>query len=238
MTHRSRRSYLLPLFLVAFSYCVAQNTKENADFKLAVNLFNDKVYDLSLEQFRQFISSYPSSPQSIEAKFYIGLTYRALKKNDDARSAFQGFALTYADHPKAADAWWNVGELFAEEKKFAEAGSSFERIKVFQPKSKLAAKALLSASNYFELAGDTDNSKRCLRSLVSDYPTNDLVPEAHARLGTSYVKENNFLAARKELLLAVEGGVDKEMNAAASIQLAKIAEATGNRRRPNSGINQ
>ena len=71
---------------------------------------------------------------------------RALKKTDDARVAFQNFALTYPEHPKAPDAWWNIGEMYSEGKKFADAASAFERIKVFQPKSKLAPQALLTAS--------------------------------------------------------------------------------------------
>ena len=220
-----RLSMILLLFGVA--YCAAQNTKENADFKLALNLFNDKLYDLSLEQFKQFISTYPSSPQSIESKFYIALADRALKKNDDARAAFQNFALTYPEHPKAPDAWWNVGEMYSEGKKFADAASAFERIKVFQPKSKLAPKALLTASEYFERAGDTDNAKRCLRSLISDYPSDEFVTAAHLHLGTLFVKENNLIAARQELLQVAESGADRELTAEASLQLASVAESTG-----------
>ena len=215
------------LFLFGVTYCAAQNTKENADFKLALNLFNDKLYDLSLEQFKQFISTYPSSPQSIESKFYIALADRALKKNDDARAAFQNFALTYPDHPKAPDAWWNVGEMYSEGKKFADAASAFERIKVFQPKSKLAPKALLTASEYFERAGDNDNAKRCLRSLISDYPTDEFVTDAHLRLGTLFARENNLIAARQELLQVTESGGGKELTAEASLQLASVAESTG-----------
>ncbi|MGA7160140.1 MAG: tetratricopeptide repeat protein [Bacteroidota bacterium] len=221
-----RRSSII-LLLFAVTFCAAQNTKENADFKLAFNLFRDKLYDLSLEQFKQFISTYPSSPQSIESKFYIALADRALKKSDDARAAFQNFALTYPDHPKAPDAWWNIGEMYGEEKKFGDAASAFERIKVFQPKSTLAPKALLTASEYFERAGDNDNAKRCLRSLVSDYPTDELVTAAHAQLGTLFLKENNLIAARSELLLVTESGGDKELIAEASLQLASVAESSG-----------
>ena len=220
-----RLSMILLLFGVA--YCAAQNTKENADFKLALNLFNDKLYDLSLEQFKQFISTYPSSPQSMESKFYIALADRALKKTDDARAAFQNFALTYPEHPKAPDAWWNIGEMYSEGKKFADAASAFERIKVFQPKSKLAPKALLTASEYFERAGDTDNAKRCLRSLISDYPADEFMTAAHLHLGTLFVKENNLIAARQELLQVAESGADKELTAEASLQLASVAESTG-----------
>ena len=216
------------LFLLVTTTSFAQNTKENADFKLAVNLFNDKLYDLSLEQFKQFISTYPSSPQSVDAKFYIALADRSLKKNDDARAAFQNFALTYPEHTKAPDAWWNIGEMFSEDGKLADAASSFERIKVFQPKSPLAPKALLTAAEYFERAGDSDNAKKCLRSLIADYPSDENVTGAHARLGSLYIKENNLLAARRELLLVTEGGGDKDLAAGATIQLARIAEASGN----------
>jgi TolA-binding protein len=223
----SRFIGIIIIFFAAITICAAQNTKENADFKLAINLFNDKLFDLSLEQFKQFISTYPSHPQSIEAKFYIALANRAIEKNDDARASFQNFALTYPEHARAAEAWWNIGEMFSEEKRYADAASAFERIKVFNPKSKLAPKALLTASDYFDLAGDADNAKRCLRSLVSDYSTNELVTIAHAHLGTFFARENNLLAARKELLLAVEGGGDKELKASVTLQLGKIAEAFG-----------
>jgi len=221
-----RRLSIILLFF-AVTYCPAQNTKENGDFKLALNLFNDKLYDLSLEQFKQFISTYPSSPQSIESKFYIALAERALKKNDDARAAFQNFALTYPEHPRAAEAWWNIGEMYSEGKKYADAASAFERIEIFQPKSKLAPKALLTASDYFEKAGDNDNAKRCLRSLVSDYPADESVTSAHLHLGTMFAKENNLIAARQELLQVTESGADKELTAEASLQLAAVAEVSG-----------
>ncbi|HTR81572.1 MAG TPA: tetratricopeptide repeat protein [Bacteroidota bacterium] len=224
------RSGIAFIFFIIFAtgQCAAQNTKENADFKLALNLFNDKLYDLSLDQFKQFISAYPSSSQTVEAKFYVALAERALKKDDDARAAFQNFALTYPDNPKAPDAWWNMGEMFSEEGKWGEAASAFERIKVFQPKSSLAPKALLTASKYFERAGNDDDAKRCLRSLISDYPTDENVTAAHAQLGALYLKENNPLAARRELLLVTQSGGDKETIASAEIQLGTIDESSGN----------
>ncbi len=215
------------LFLLA-TESPAQNTKENADFKLAVNLFSDKLYDLSLEQFKQFISTYPSSPQSIEAKYYVALADRALKKDDDARIAFQNFAINYPEHPRAAEAWWNIGEIYSAAGKLADAASAFERIKVFQPKSSLAPKALLTSGNLFERAGDNDNAKRCLRSLISDYPTDENVTAAHARLGELYLKENNSVAAQHELQVVTESGADPELSATATLELASIAENSGN----------
>src|SRR5436309_11104937 len=73
----------------------AQNSKENADFKLAINLYNDRLYDLAAEQLKQFINNFPSSSNGVEARFYLGLTQLNLKQYDDARLTFQTFALTY-----------------------------------------------------------------------------------------------------------------------------------------------
>ena len=73
---------ILFLILLAFILCrpsSAQDSKENADFKLAVNLYNDKMYDLAIEQFRSFISLYPASQQGIDARFYLGLTQEKLR---------------------------------------------------------------------------------------------------------------------------------------------------------------
>lgn len=218
----------LVLLCLVTTFAFAQSTKENADLKLAMNLYNDKMYDLALEQFKQFITNHPQSAQVSDARFYLGLTQRASSKLADARSTFQNFALTYADNPKAPEAFWYVGELFAEEKKFADAASAFERIKVFYPKSSYAAKGLLTAAEYFDKAGDTENAVKALRSLFADYPSHESIPTAHLRLGMIYLKQNNFTDAKSELASASETGVDKELRASVLLQLGKLAEQTGN----------
>ena len=58
-----RSSIVVLLWLVLAPVALGQNTKENADFKLAINLYNDGLYDLAAEQLRQFIAAYPSTDQ-------------------------------------------------------------------------------------------------------------------------------------------------------------------------------
>jgi TolA-binding protein len=219
---------ILLLVSLVSTLSFSQSTKENADLKLAMNLYNDKMYDLAQEQFKQFISNHPQSALVSDATFYLGLTQRATHKLDDARSTFQNFALTFADNPKAPEAFWNVGELCAEEKKFADAASAFERIKVFYPKSSYAAKGLLAAAEYFDRAEDQANAIRTLKSLISDYPSHESIPDAHLHLGMIYLKQNNFVGAKSELMSASESGVDPALRASVLMQLGKLAEQTGN----------
>ena len=106
-----KRFILIFSILSVLSFPVlAQDSKENADFKLAVNLYNDKLYDLALEQFRAFINLYPNTAQGVEAHFYLGLTQSKLGKHDEARFTFQNFALAYSDNSKAPEAWMNAAE--------------------------------------------------------------------------------------------------------------------------------
>src|SRR6266852_5860380 len=86
---------LCSLLSALSSPLTAQDSKENADFKLAVGLYNDKMYDLAADQFKNFISAYTASSQGIEARFYLGLTQMKLQQFDEARVTFQNFALTY-----------------------------------------------------------------------------------------------------------------------------------------------
>ncbi|MBI5463581.1 MAG: tetratricopeptide repeat protein [Ignavibacteriales bacterium] len=199
----------------------SQESKENADFKLAVNLYNDKLYDLSLEQFRQFVNSYPNTQQGIEARFYLGLTQTKLGKFDDARFTFQNFALSYPDNPKAPEAWTNVAESYVALKNYREAALAYERVKTFHPKSKLAAPSLSKAAENFERVGDKDGVKRMLKVLVQEYSTPDVLP-ARLRLAELYSEENEFDAARTECKRVLDAAKDDSLKARAMLLHATV----------------
>ena len=219
--------FLFPLILAGPSLTVAQNSKENADFKLAINLYNDGLFDLASEQLRQFIGAYPTTSQGIDARFYLGLVQMKLKKFDDARLTFQSFALTYQDNPKAPEAWWNVGESYASLGTYREAALAFERVKVFHPKSKFAPDALLKATKYFLLAGAHDDARRTLRVILQEYPASDAVLAARTQLGRIYFEEGNYEQAQSELKRVIEGDPSPEARSGALLILGNISQATG-----------
>ena len=221
------RLFLFPLVLALPPLTVAQNSKENADFKLAINLYNDGLFDLASEQLRQFIGAYPATPQGIDARFYLGLVQMKLKKFDDARLTFQSFALTYQDNPKAPEAWWNVGESYASLGTYREAALAFERVKVFHPKSKFAPDALLKATKYFLLSGAQDDARRTLRVILQEYPSSDAVLAARTQLGRIYFEEGNYEQAQSELKRVIEGDPSADARAGALLILGNISQATG-----------
>jgi TolA-binding protein len=205
----------------------AQNSRENADFKLAINLYNDGLYDLASEQLRQFIAAYPATDQGIEARFYLGLTQLKLTRYDEARLTFQTFALTYQTNPRAAEAWWNVGESYAAVDNHREAALAFERVKVFHPRSKLAPDALVRAGAYFRKAGERESARRVLRSVLQEYGGSPAALSARTQLGQLYFEEGNLDQALQELRRVVEGDPSPEARAQALLVMAGINQATG-----------
>ncbi|MBK7256978.1 MAG: tetratricopeptide repeat protein [Ignavibacteriae bacterium] len=222
------RNFFLALVLCAFvAPAPAQNTKENADFKLAINLYNDKLYDLAQEQLKQFVAAYPTTSQSVEARFYLGLTQLQLKEYEDASITFQTFALTYQDNPRAPEAWWNVGEAHAALGSLKEAALAFERVKVFHPRSKNAPDALLRAAKLFTQTGERDNARRTLRVILQEYPTSGAVNSARTLLGQIYFEEGNLDLASNELKRVIEGDPSADARAQALLILANIHQEMG-----------
>lgn len=209
------------LLISTTSLCLlAQDSKENADFKLAVSLYNDKLYDLALEQFRNFVSNYPNSSQAPDARFYIGLSESKLGKHDDARLTFQNFALTYPNHPKAPEAWLNAGEECLLLNNYREAGGTFERVKTFYPKSKFAPDALFKAGQAYDKIGDKLNARRVLSTLIQEYKSDNLAV-ARLKLAELYNDDAQYEQARRECKKLLDETNDQNVKAQALFILGK-----------------
>lgn len=206
---------ILCLLLSACCLTAYSQEKENSDFKLAVNLYNDGMYDLAAEQFKNFISAYPSTANGVEARFYLGLTQMKLNRFEDARMTFQNFALAYVDHPKSADAWIKVAEAFLALKNDREAASAYERVKVFHPGSPLAPDALLSAAQIYLRLGERENATRIYRSIVSDYPSSQSSPSARLILAEFKAEDGQTDQAEQEAQRVSESNAPAEVRAEA-----------------------
>ena len=222
-----KRVILIFSFLSLFSCLVfAQDSKENADFKLAVNLYNDKLYDLALEQFNAFINLYPNTSQGVEAHFYLGLTQSKLGKHDNACFTFQNFALTYSDNSKAPEAWMNAAEEYAAMKNEREAAMAFERVKTFHPKSKFAPIALSKAADYYEQLGDKENTNRVLRILTQEYTSAEVLP-ARLRIAEMLNAEGQYEQARQECKRVADATDDAPLKARALLLLGQSLAGLG-----------
>lgn len=228
---RRLTSYLYLLTLVACvslnGLAVGQETKENAEFKLAVNLYNDGMYELALDQLTNFVNAYPGAANSIEARFFLGLAQLKLRRYEEARVTFQNFALTYAANPKAPEAWLRVGDAYAALQNYREAASAYERVHVFHPNSPLAHEALLKAALFYRKSGASDNARKCIRTILQDYPSSASVPAARLEMGELFAEQGKTALAQSEFSRAIESSTDPSIRARGTFLMAKLLFSTG-----------
>ncbi|MBS4027400.1 MAG: tetratricopeptide repeat protein [Ignavibacteriales bacterium] len=211
------------LFLFSFSLVApGQDAQENAEFKLAVKLYEDKSYDLALEQFKRFSEKYSSSANAVEAKFYVGQIQIQLKQFDEARSTFQNFALSNSTNPKAPQAWMYVAEMFERTNNVKEAANAYERLKVFFPNDAAVPDALLKASNCYRRLGDTENEQRVLKTITRDYAISKAFPKARLRLVSLSIDAGNVRMAESELQKIANESGDKSIQAEALLALGNL----------------
>lgn len=223
----------VPFIVVLFLHVTSlysQDTKENAEFRLAVSLYNDNFLAQAEDQFKVFIDKFPNTSLGIEARFYLGLIQLKTKKYGDAKNTFQDFALRYQDNPKAPDAWWNLAEIYALERNYAEAASAFARIKTFYPKHKKTPEALLQASRLFQKAGDEKNARLVLNSILIEYAQSEVVLDATYELGRLLLTTGDYEPAQRELRRIVNSAVaPAALRGRATVALGEVLALLGNR---------
>ncbi|MAT39305.1 MAG: hypothetical protein CL946_06850 [Ectothiorhodospiraceae bacterium] len=218
------------LCAVCFSVpLTAQDTPENAEFKLAVDLYNDGLYDLAEDQFKVFIEKFPNTSSSIEARYYLGLIQMDLGKYNDAQQTFKDVALRYPESNRAPEAWLKVGEAFEKMRNYGEAASAYSRLKTFYPKHAKAAQSLVRASENFLKAGDIDNAKLNLNAVLLEYPQSNAVQEANFGLGKIYITEGDYQRAKREFTRLVnDPDATAEMKVRSTVALGEIENSLGN----------
>jgi TolA-binding protein len=228
---RTRLIAILMLLLaaVAAPRAAAQDTRESADFKLAVQLYNDGLYPQAEDQFRGFLNRYPNTASAVEAQFYLGLLQKRAKKYGEAKSTLQDFAIRHQSHPKAPDAWWNLGEIYAAEHNYAEAGQAFAKLKAFHPRSPKAPQALLAASENFLKAEDFENVRTVLNAILLEYPTSDARFDAQFTLGRLYLAAGDAERALREFSRLRTEAVSMEMRPRIIVAIGESQALLGNR---------
>ncbi len=220
---------MILLAAVAMPRAVAQDTRESAEFKLAVQLYNDGLYPQAEDQFRSFIDRFPNTASAVEAQFYLGVLQKRAKKYGEAKSTLQDFAIRHQTHAKAPDAWWNLGEIYAAEHNYPEAGQAFAKLKAFHPKSAKAPQALLAASENFLKAEDFENGRTVLNSILLEYPTSEVRIDAQFALGRLYIAAGDAERALREFNRLLTEAVSAEMRPRIIVAVGESHAQLGNR---------
>lgn len=213
------------IFISAVSY--SQQYNESNDFSYALKLFNEGFYDISAQQFSEFVNNYPNSDKLPDAKYYLAQALYRINDYANARIEFQSLAVTFPDYEKAPQAWKMVGELYLELGKQADAAKAFETVKVLYPDNPVAPQSMLKAAEaYIELNSFTQ-ADRVLKEFLDRYVNSPEYPEGHLIYGKLLTKRGDFERAKNEFERAANLSKDKNISSKANLGVASVYHKLG-----------
>lgn len=106
----------------------------NAQYKIALNLYNKGKYEEAIIKFEDFLEQFPNESLSVNAYYWIGESYYAGKKWNTALDYFNRVINNYPEHHKATDAKLKAGMcLYNLDLKY-QANEMFQELKDNYPK--------------------------------------------------------------------------------------------------------
>ncbi len=186
---------------LAFAPCTvrAQGIDPDKEFQFANKLYEDKLFKLAGDQFRDFAKHHPSHAQADDALFFGGESYFSEGSFEAAFNIFKELELGYPQSPHLPLSRYRLAECRLALGDFAAAAELLRRIPVLHPKSENAAKAHFAAGQAFLQAGNTVSALESFMNLIRNYPDSPKRMDAHLAVVNLYLSEKKTADALNEI---------------------------------------
>lgn len=161
-------------------------SKKSGDFDQALNYYNGKNYEKAAAEFQEVVKS---NPQNHQAHFYLGKSFQALKKDDDAISAFKE-ALKIK--PDDANTNFELGSVYYNQKKYESSLPFYEKAAKIESKS---TEKMAALGDNYRMLKKPENAIVQYLKISAFEPQN---ADAYYKTGLIYLELNNKIAARQQ----------------------------------------
>lgn len=220
----------------------APRTRDELQFTLAMDLYNDGDYYASATDFQGLIFSFPNSAYGSRAKEYLfescfqlmkaghpvevfGLAIPFIKTREKGLTMLRSALRQYPSEPFTPDFYMKLGEYFFDEAEFDQAELEFRTIVELYPGSRHAAEGVMklaeSAQGRFKgTAYDAEplvEARRQYERISFDFANHQGV----ARMASARMKEIDEVLAKKDYEVA-EFYVDQELTRSARFMFGEV----------------
>ena len=114
---------------------VEPSSTEQAIYSQAYDALKAGSYSIAITGFKDFLTTYPTSPLAENAQYWLGEAYYVTRSYDDAGVAFRTVLQKYPQSRKAPDAMLKLGFTQYEQKRYADARKTLEEVTQKYPDS-------------------------------------------------------------------------------------------------------
>ncbi len=233
---RPLQKLLIIICMFAF-FGLAYSQQESNDFSYALKLYNEGFYDISAQQFENFIERYSGSERLPDARYYRGDALFKLDDIENARIEFQTLAVSFPEHSRAPQGWFKVGECYEKQGKFSEAAKSFETVKILYPGNSLAPKALLQAGNALMKVKEFPHAEQVIRDFLNRYVESAEYPRGRILYGKILFAKGEPERANGEFESVLKVSEDPAVQAEARLGQAEVFRELGLTHRAEQSLN-
>jgi tol-pal system protein YbgF len=104
------------------------SSEEQRVYAQSFDALKASSYSVAITGFKDFLSSYPSSPLAENAQYWLGEAYYVTRDFDAAGGAFRAVLTKYPDSRKAPDALLKLGYTQIEQKKTSEGRATLNQV--------------------------------------------------------------------------------------------------------------
>lgn len=166
-------------------------TAASASYQLAWAQYKSGALEDAEASFRAFLTTYGSSPRSVEARFWLAETYYQRGKYRPALEAYSQ-VLQSPGGAKTAEALYGSAWSHYRLAEYRDAAKLFERLSAEYPKSSFASDARLRVADCHYSLKDYGRAASSYRSFVRTYPADPSADYATYQLGQALFRSDDF----------------------------------------------
>ena len=181
---------------------------EGVEFDAAQTFYFNEKYELAIKNYKQYINNYPSSGNSIEAKFFIAESYNRLNDSTNALSYYQQ-VIEEQKSRQLSKAYQRAGEIELGKGNYENAISNFRNLITLAKNKKEQFSAWEGMMEAYYYEEEYDSARYFAGEIVNNGGANvNAQNKAMLLIGKTYYLEKNYDKALDELLNAVNSAAD------------------------------
>jgi len=216
-----------------------RNVYESAKRSSGIRQFD--LYQRSIEILTRYIGEYPNHANTEAAWWYLGQSYYAIGRVEDAKRCFHSLLNRFGRGRYAAAAAYTLGADHFNNRRYALAATLFEKLASIAEKPEDRQRGLYYAGKSFQLLGRNDRAIQNFRKLAENTdPTNLYLSKARTALGSLYARSGEPEKRREAMTLleaVVNSNSPAEVRGEAALEAGAVAAKLGDAERSDKFFN-
>ncbi len=204
-----------------------RSSPESVQFRVASNLYRDKLYELAVVEFEKYLQRYPNGTYQDAAFFRLAECYRELGAEIRSRELYRRIISVYGSGNFVGSAAYRLAEMMVRSNDIEAARSYFKLASENLDDPKLRMAATFRRARSLEMLGRPESARSVYRELLTEEaenPYREATLQALAKLAKETGREKEAVSYYSSL---ANDAAKPAMRAEAAVNGAVLASATG-----------